>query len=153
MHQKWKKRQFQYPEQMALYLYPVLLVFIRHIGIQQHVTQEMIEAICTDMSHNQKIKALKVDGGMTVNSFFLQLLSDILGIDVVKSSNTEASSWGAAMVAAIGAQIISFEDIRKYHVEDEIIIQTPKISDNERQLMIRRWKKGIRRARGWLKDE
>ncbi|EJW82723.1 glycerol kinase [Wuchereria bancrofti] len=115
-------------------------------------TEEMIEAICTDMPYNQKIKALKVDGGITVNSLFLRLLSDILGIDVIKSPNAEASSWGAAMVAAIGAQIISFNEIGKYHVEDGII-QKPNLSNDQRELMIRRWKKGISRARGWLQDD
>ncbi|KAK6103232.1 glycerol kinase [Brugia pahangi] len=115
-------------------------------------TEEMIEATCTDMPYNQKIKALKVDGGITVNSLFLQILSDILGIDVIKSPNAEASSWGAAMVAAIGAQIISFNEIRKYHAEDGII-QKPNLSNNQRELMIRQWKKGISRARGWLQDD
>uniref|UniRef100_A0A0R3RT10 glycerol kinase n=1 Tax=Elaeophora elaphi TaxID=1147741 RepID=A0A0R3RT10_9BILA len=113
--------------------------------------EEMIKASCTDMSCNQ-IKALKVDGGMTVNSLFLQLLSDILGIDVIKSPNTEASSWGAAMAAAIGVQIISFEEVGRYHDGNEFI-QRPKLSDDQRQQMIRRWKKAVSRTRGWIQDE
>lgn len=55
-----------------------------------------------------KIKRMKVDGGMTVNSYLLQLQSDILGIPVcnvfflkilkfaVKPQNAETTSLGAA---------------------------------------------------------
>ncbi|VDK72910.1 unnamed protein product [Onchocerca ochengi] len=115
-------------------------------------TVEMIEAIRTDVSQSDGIKALKVDGGLAKNSLFLQLLSDIVGIDVIKASNIEASSWGVAMVAAIGAKIISFEDVKRYKEEHGTIYKSnPNL--NERQRMIRQWKKAVKRARGWLKDE
>ncbi|VDK27211.1 unnamed protein product [Gongylonema pulchrum] len=71
-------------------------------------TEEMVRSAEMDLSHEQKIMELKVDGGITVNGLFMQLLADNLGINVIKSTHTEASCWGAAMAAAIGAQIIRF---------------------------------------------
>uniref|UniRef100_A0A915PKF9 Probable glycerol kinase n=1 Tax=Setaria digitata TaxID=48799 RepID=A0A915PKF9_9BILA len=115
-------------------------------------TEEMIEAVRMNLPDDQKLKIFKVDGGMTVNSLFLQLLSDITGMEVIKSAHTEASCWGAAMVAAIGAKIISFEDIRKNRTNNETIWK-PNISVDERRLMIDIWKKAINRARGWLHDQ
>ncbi|MCP9261277.1 Glycerol kinase [Dirofilaria immitis] len=105
-------------------------------------TEEMIDALRNDMPNNQEIKALKVDGGLTANSLFLQILSDIIGIDVIKAANIEASSWGAAMIAAIGAKIISFEEFEKCK-EETGTIKTPNLSVDQRELMIRRWKKQL----------
>ncbi|VDN03779.1 unnamed protein product [Thelazia callipaeda] len=112
-------------------------------------TKEMIDAVQADLPHDWKIKTLKIDGGMTVSSMFPQLLSDIVGLDVIKSAHTEASCWGAAMAAAIGANIISFQEAKGYRVKD-VHIQKANISTEQRQLMIHRWKEAIRRARGWL---
>ena len=53
-----------------------------------------------------KISEITVDGGMADNNKFIQSLSDILQIKIVKSSNIEASALGAAYLAALSSGLI-----------------------------------------------
>ncbi len=46
---------------------------------------------------------LAVDGGVAASDLFLQLQADVLGVPVVRSEVLEATSLGAARLAAIGA--------------------------------------------------
>ena len=50
---------------------------------------------------NIKINEIYVDGGMADNKKFIQSLSDILQIEIIKPSNVEASALGAAYLAYI----------------------------------------------------
>ncbi|HJZ60349.1 MAG TPA: glycerol kinase GlpK, partial [Gemmataceae bacterium] len=47
--------------------------------------------------------ALKVDGGMARNDWFLQCQADMLGRPVVRAAQSESTALGAAMLAAVGA--------------------------------------------------
>ncbi|MGA2976599.1 MAG: glycerol kinase GlpK [Spirochaetia bacterium] len=51
--------------------------------------------------------ALRVDGGMTSNGFVVQFLADLLGIPVVSMGIAEASAFGAAAIAGLGAGVYS----------------------------------------------
>lgn len=112
-------------------------------------TEEMLRAAEKDLDHEQKIISLKADGGMTNNGLFMQLLSDNLGMTVVKSMHTEASCWGAAVAAAIGVEIISFKDVENYR-ERNASVRNPQISEEERKRRIERWREAVQRARGWI---
>jgi glycerol kinase len=48
-----------------------------------------------------KIKNLRVDGGASNNDFAMQLQADLLGIDVIRPENVEATALGAAFCAGI----------------------------------------------------
>jgi glycerol kinase len=50
-----------------------------------------------------KLESLRVDGGMARNDWFLQFLSDVLGVEVVRPANTETTALGAAILAGVGA--------------------------------------------------
>lgn len=58
-------------------------------------------------------KILQADGGITENILFMQMLSDIVDLKVIKSAHTEASCWGAAVAAAIGANLMTW--VHKFH--------------------------------------
>lgn len=47
--------------------------------------------------------SLPVDGGLTGNDYLMQFQSDILGVEIVKSTNDEATSAGAAYMAGIAS--------------------------------------------------
>jgi glycerol kinase len=49
--------------------------------------------------------SLRVDGGMTANRFVVQFLTDLLGIPVVSMGMAEASAFGAAALAGLGAGV------------------------------------------------
>jgi glycerol kinase len=52
-----------------------------------------------------------VDGGMTSNNTFCQLLSDSLGIDISKPSNIESTALGACVVSQI-SEGVPLEEIK-----------------------------------------
>jgi len=51
------------------------------------------------------LKALMTNGGLTSNTFVMQLLADLLGKPVLKSAMPDVSALGAAYMAGIGAGI------------------------------------------------
>jgi glycerol kinase len=60
------------------------------------------KAVIDSISDKTKIKfkTLKVDGGLTNNKFLMQFQSDLLGIPILVSENTEMTSLGVAKLAS-----------------------------------------------------
>jgi glycerol kinase len=56
-------------------------------------------------------KAVRVDGGMATNDWFLQRLSDLLDLTVERPSVTETTAVGVAMLAALADGV--FSDLRE----------------------------------------
>jgi len=76
--------------------------------------------------NNIKINSLFIDGGMTANKTFCQLLSNILQANISKPANIESTALGACIVSQI-AEGLSVKDI-KLELED---IYDPDISSAE----------------------
>jgi glycerol kinase len=53
----------------------------------------------------KKMKSLKVDGGATINNLLMQIQADYLGVKVIRPQLTETTSFGAALLAGLGAGI------------------------------------------------
>jgi glycerol kinase len=71
-------------------------------------TKDIIESL---NNKNIFINDLLVDGGMTSNNTFCQLLSDSLGIDISKPSNIESTALGACVVSQI-SEGVPLEEIK-----------------------------------------
>ena len=63
------------------------------------------------MKNNIKINSLLVDGGMTANKTFCQLLSNTLQENISKPENIESTALGACIVSQI-AEGLSIEDVK-----------------------------------------
>ena len=63
------------------------------------------------MKNNIKINSLLVDGGMTANRTFCQLLSNTLQQNISKPENIESTALGACIVSQIAAGL-SMEDLK-----------------------------------------
>ena len=63
------------------------------------------------MKNNIKINSLLVDGGMTANKTFCQLLSNTLQKNISKPANIESTALGACIVSQI-AEGLSIEDVK-----------------------------------------
>jgi glycerol kinase len=63
---------------------------------------------------------LRVDGGATKNEFMLQYQSDLLEVPIIRSGQGEATAWGAAAMAALGAGLIdSLDTVSKVWIVDK----------------------------------
>ena len=63
------------------------------------------------MKNNININSLLVDGGMTANKTFCQLLSNTLQKNISKPENIESTALGACIVSQI-AEGLSIEDVK-----------------------------------------
>ena len=64
-------------------------------------THDLFEAMKND---GLRPKIIKVDGGMVVNNWFSQFLSDVLGIKVIRPKIQETTALGASFIAGAGVQ-------------------------------------------------
>ncbi len=72
-------------------------------------TRDLIDAMAAD---GVTCGTLKVDGGMADNGLFLQRLSDLLDVEVVRPVLTETTAFGAACLAGLGARLFdSLDDV------------------------------------------
>ena len=70
--------------------------------------------------HNLPLKELRVDGGATKNNLMLQFQSDLLESPIIRSGQVEATAWGAAAMAALGAGLIeNVEELQKCWIVDK----------------------------------
>lgn len=106
-------------------------------------TRDMLEAMVKDSE--TKLTMLQVDGGMTVNNLLMQLQADLTGITVVRPNMVETTALGAAILAAIGADLI---DINEVDVS-QVTKFSPMIGENERDLRYSKWKMAIERSMKW----
>ena len=98
------------------------------------------------------LSSLKVDGGACKNNFLMQFQSDILDCPVKRPSCIETTSLGASYLAGLATGYYkSKEDIiSNWQVERTFI---PDMKDWKRNELYGNWKKAVRRASGWEKEE
>ena len=71
-------------------------------------TKEIISSLEGD---GLKVEELRIDGGLSNNLFFNQLLSNVIQLEVLCSKTIESTALGAAFLAGIGSGEVSLEDI------------------------------------------
>ncbi len=98
------------------------------------------------------LKALKVDGGASVNNFLMHFQSDILNTVVRRPKLIETTSLGAAYLAGLAVGYwTDREEIKKnWQLGREF---TPDMEDEVRTEKLKGWKRAIRCARAWAEDE
>jgi glycerol kinase len=106
-------------------------------------TKDLLEAMRQD---GAEIKELKIDGGMVVNSWFSQELSNVLNIKTYRPKVIETTAVGAAFLAGINAGIYSgFDDLGDvWKIEREFV---PSITNQEEvNQKYLRWQTAIRKT-------
>ncbi|HEY3789561.1 MAG TPA: glycerol kinase GlpK [Urbifossiella sp.] len=72
---------------------------------------DLIDAAVKDIE-SEALMTLRVDGGMARNDWFLQCQADLLGRDVLRAEQSESTALGAAMLAAVGAELTNEAALR-----------------------------------------
>ncbi len=92
-----------------------------------------------------KPKIVKVDGGMVINNWFSQFLSNIIDTKVVRPKVKETTALGAALMAGLKIGVYkSLSDISNYWKIDKKF--TPKISKSNRTKLLKGWQQAIRKT-------
>ena len=111
---------------------------------------DVLEAMKADSGID--LAALKVDGGASANNFLMQTQADISNAPVNRPKCVETTAMGAAYLAGLAVGYWnSPEEVVKNWAIDQIFM--PKIEAGKREKMLRGWKRAVRCAFGWAKDE
>ncbi len=125
---------------------------------REHIVRAALESIAYQtrdvlecMREDSKIdlKELRVDGGAVQNDFLMQFQADLLGIPVVRPSNTETTAAGAAFLAGLAVGFWPGVDEIARLWERERTFE-PQMKASERDLLVEGWTHALERARGWV---
>ena len=104
-------------------------------------TLDLIESMEKDAKI--KIIEIRVDGGMINNNNFLQSLSDVTQVKIIKPKNIETTSLGVAYLAGLNAGLIkNINEIKKFWKKNKEA--KPKTEKKIIQKEIMTWKKTIK---------
>ena len=104
-------------------------------------TLDLIESMEKDAKIS--ISEIRVDGGMINNNSFLQSLSNITQVKIIKPKNIETTSLGVAYLAGLNAGLIKdINEITKLWKKSKIA--KPKVSKKLVQKEIKNWKKTVK---------
>ena len=105
-------------------------------------TSDLLNAMKKD---GLKPSVIKVDGGMANNRWFIQFLTDILNIKVLKPKVYETTSLGAAVMAGYYIGVYkSLSDITRNWRFDKKFV--PKIVHKNRLKLLNGWHRAIRKT-------
>ena len=105
-------------------------------------THDLFEAMKHD---GLRPKIVKVDGGMVMNNWFSQFLSDVVNVKVLRPKVQETTALGAAFMAGLHIGVYkSLKDISRNWHEDKKF--SPKMSKQSRSSLLKGWIKAIKRT-------
>ena len=98
------------------------------------------------------MKSLKVDGGASANNFLMQFQSDIMQVPVARPFCLETTAMGAAYLAGLSVGYWKdLEDLKKNWIENRVFY--PKMEEQLRMEKLKGWRRAVRYAFGWAKEE
>lgn len=97
---------------------------------KSHIAHACLEGICFAINDlikamredcHSKLVDIRVDGGACENNLLLQIQSSISDINIIRPKVIETTAYGAALGAAIGKKVLSFEQLQKFWKIDKTI--------------------------------
>ncbi len=111
---------------------------------------DVIEAM--EQDSGIMLTSLKVDGGASANDFLMQTQADMIQAPVNRPSCVETTAMGAAYLAGLAVGYWgSKEDVLQNWSINRVF--EPKLGQEARDKRIKGWKKAVKYAFDWAKDE
>ena len=99
-----------------------------------------------------RLTALKVDGGASANNLLMQMQADINQAPVNRPTCVETTAMGAAYLAGLAVGYWkSKDDVLANWAIDKVF--GPSITPADRDKKLRGWKKAVKCAYGWAKED
>lgn len=118
-------------------------------GIALQAT-DVLEAMQADSG--LPLAQLRVDGGAAANNLLMQIQADVLGIEVVRPKNAEATVLGAAYLAGLAVGYWPNKDAIASQWEVDRVFR-PELQAAERSRVRGMWRRALERARDWTREE
>jgi glycerol kinase len=106
-------------------------------------TRDLIDAMSDD---GILPSVIRVDGGMVANTWFLQFLSDVLGIPIERPVDVESTVLGAAYLAGLQSGVIDSIDHIAGRWRSDVLFE-PAMPDKQRQQLLAGWSNALARVR------
>lgn len=104
-------------------------------------TRDLLDALAQDGA--PPLKTLKVDGGVTANSFAMQFVADICEVEVERPAFQEMTALGAARLAALGVGLLPDLQARTTEAPAR---WTPCMKPAERDRLLSGWRRAVKAA-------
>ena len=136
------------------------LVGLTRGSTRAHLARAALEAMAyqaVDAVHameragSEPLEELRADGAATANRWLMQFQADILGVPVVVPEVAETTAMGAALLAGVGANLLTLDRVRT--LGDERARYEPRMGSDERAELLAGWHRALERARGWASGE
>ena len=98
----------------------------------------------------EPLEELRADGAATVNRWLMQFQADVLGVPVVVPEVAETTAMGAALLAGVGADLLTLDQVRS--LGDERARYEPGMGEDERASLLDGWHRALERSRGWADE-
>jgi len=99
---------------------------------------------------NLYIEALKIDGGVTRNRLFCQILADITGKKIKKLDLQEITALGAMFGAGLGIGLWDSKQKIKESTGYESYL--PQMDASLRNRLYSKWQRAVAKARNWAEE-
>lgn len=111
---------------------------------------DVLEAMYEDSGIH--LNALKVDGGASANDYLMQMQSDIINVPVIRPCCVETTALGAAYLAglAVGYWQTAEDIVGNVQIDRDF---QPKMQEQERRGLLDGWRKAVKYAFAWAREE
>ena len=106
---------------------------------------DVVDAMQADAG---QVGELRVDGGASRSDELMQLQADVLGVEVVRASQSETTALGAAHLAGLAVGV--------WPDRDALAAQwragrrfSPRLDEGHRTALKERWAAAVERSKGW----
>ncbi|KAK0080950.1 hypothetical protein PV325_013050, partial [Microctonus aethiopoides] len=107
----------------------------------------LYDTLCAETRKNYS--SIRVDGGVSLNDFMLQLLADMTGLVVERPANAEMAILGVSFLSGLQCGIWhDREELRKLKCSGSLF-EPNKIRNKEYQPIMNQWKRAVERFRNW----
>ena len=116
------------------------------------IAYETVDAVrAMEEAGAEPLRALKADGGATVNAWLMQFQANLLGVPVVVPEVAETTALGAAYLAGVGTSAWTLDQVgsswrERAHYE-------PAMGADEREALLGEWRRAVERSRQWASAE
>ena len=135
-----------------------MLIGITRGTTEAHIARATLECIAfgikdildvVERECNVKIEEIKIDGGASENNLLVQMLADYCDARVSRPDTLEATSLGAALMAALYVNMIGLEDVKNVLNTDQVF--EPQIDPVLRDTRSLEWKEAVKRSLNWIR--
>ena len=116
------------------------------------IAYETVDAVrAMEAAGAEPLRALKADGGATVNAWLMQFQANLLGVPVVVPEVAETTALGAAYLAGVGTSAWTLDQVGSSWRERARY--EPAMGADEREALLGEWRRAVERSREWATAE